>query len=205
MKKSGILLSVAAAFMLFAAAPSKPLIRVELSGIRGEITLKESAADSRLKLDSSRALKEKRAFFIRVMGKTDPSGKWTLHEISFTPDKYGEVELCLRGTQTRGNKVVWTWYDKFEIEGANHYNPSFEKISGKTIRQWESYPWHVRAGVSGAPDGKNVGAATHDFSLKQVLSVCKDKKITIRFMARAGETAARPDFNIKSTKKEAMI
>ena len=128
-------------------------------------------------------------YHVYILSKTQLSEKWQKYTITFTPSLTGEINMYVEGTQRVGRNGSWVFFDKFEAKGTKILNPSFEQVNAGTFARWMSYPHNVRTGVAGAPNGKTVAAVCYESVMRQVISVVKNRPVTISFYAKKGDTA----------------
>jgi hypothetical protein len=123
--------------------------------------------------------------------------KWQQFRLEFTPQEDTTVTVNLMGLQTKDPApLAWTYYDDFQIEGAELVNGDFEtvgedgKIPGWNCvldRNFETVS-RGKAGVvdlgAEAASGSKVGCATHDHRLTQDIRITKGRKVTITYKAK---------------------
>ena len=123
--------------------------------------------------------------------------QWRQCQFEFTPLEDATVTLELMGTQSLGgNPLVWTYYDAFEISGAELVNGDFEEAGADgRIPGWNcvldqrfTTVSRGKAGVVENParavSGKRMARTSHDHRVTQKLKLTKGQKVTVRFKAR---------------------
>ena len=135
-----------------------------------------------------------------AFSKKPLTSKWQKGELSFIPDTSGEVQMWLESVAySRGKTSRRIYFDKIEATGATVLNPSFEKVQASTFARWACNPGNVRK-VADAVDGNYVAAVNYHHSMRQVLTVVKDRPVTIRFYCRLGDVAEEKQFEFPPKK-----
>jgi len=170
-----------------------PAIRIDVQGKRPSETTSMQAGAGASAPDW--AVKWNR--LVTTFG-TARGDRWKACHFEFMPLEDATVSLELMGTQTRpGNPTAWTYYDAFEVEGAELVNGDFEEGGEQSrIPGWECVFDHRgeavargEAGVvlldSGAASGRRAARTSHDHRVNQSIRITKGQKVTVRFQARA--------------------
>ncbi|MBR7108126.1 MAG: hypothetical protein IKC89_06925 [Lentisphaeria bacterium] len=145
------------------------------------------------KLTGKSTSPRQRAVFHFPLASAD---EWTKGEISFTPDRHGEVRIIL--SSGGGEKGQAAAFDDFELTGAERLrNPSFEVISGGMFDGWQHDLCNMKTSGEGAAQGKNHIVAAPGKTAEQRIAVFAGKMVTLRFYFRKDtitipeETAAK--------------
>jgi len=122
--------------------------------------------------------------------------QWQQCRFEFMPQADSTVTVELMGTQSLGAKpLVWTYYDEFQVEGADLSNGDFEEVgTDGQIPGWncvldENFT-AVSKGNAGvvrsatAASGRRMVQTSHDHRITQKLKVTKGRKVTVCFKAR---------------------
>ena len=114
------------------------------------------------------------------------AARWQACQFDFTPASDGTIMLELMGTL--GEPTTWTYYDAFQVDGAELVNGDFEADAPNGIPAG----WQRRLGAAEllqdaklAATGSRLVKVSHEHRFSQELKVRKGQKVTVQFQARA--------------------
>ena len=139
-------------------------------------------------------------YHVYAFNKKPLTDKWEKFSVTFTPNLTGEINMFVEGVRLTGKPGAWIFFDNFEAQGTKILNPSFENIQAKSFARWMGNPGNVRKDVAGAPHGKCVAAVCYEYVLRQVISVVKDRPVTISFYAKKGDDAKLEKYSFSNKK-----
>ena len=139
-------------------------------------------------------------YHVYAYSKKPVGDNWEKYTFTFTPSITGEINMYVEGERLSSKKNVWIYFDKFEARGTKILNPSFETVNAETFARWNSNPGNVRKDVTDAPDGKTVAAVNAKSPVRQVLSVVKNRPVTISFYAKKGDEAELKTWSFNNIK-----
>jgi len=129
--------------------------------------------------------------------------QWQPCQFEFMPLHDATVTLELMGTQSLGTQpLVWTYYDEFQVDGAELANGDFENVgTDGQIPGWNCVldqnfttvakgKAAVVESAALAASGKYMARTSHDHRVTQKLKLTEGQKITVRFKARGALPAA---------------
>ncbi len=165
-------------------------VKIDLDGRKDDVAVAFTNNDPGLDIFHPGWVKPeaKRNCYLQITGKKELTDKWRNFEFSFTPQKSGNIRICLLGRNqfdktTRKRKRLWTLYDDIKLTGATLRNGDFSQFDKKgKFTDW--YNWHG-AKPRFEKDGEISAAAWHDNALNQLIKVTAGKKVTVLFKAKA--------------------
>ena len=163
-------------------------IRIDVQGDRG-------AANSSMKPGEGIDAPDWAVKWNRLVGAfgTARADRWKSCRFEFMPLEDTTVSLELMGTQSPSEGVVaWTYYDDFQVEGAELINGDFEEPEeGGRSPGWsyaQDRDSRDRADVvdlgGDAASGSRSAKVSHDYRVSQRMAVRKGRKVVVSFQAR---------------------